>query len=267
MGTFANRTILLTGASEGIGRALALQLAAERARLALVARNAERLEQVAADCRARGAEVFALNADVSRQEDCQALVARTVERFGGLDVLVSNAGISMWSRFEQVQDFATFERLMAVNYLGCVYLTAAALPHLKRSRGLIVGVASIAGLTGVPERTGYAASKHALVGFLESLRIELAEEGVDVTIVAPDLVLTQIHHRAMGPDGKPLGHVPPHGPRVMTAEACAKRIVPAMRRRQRLLVTSFRGRFVRLMRLIAPRTVDRIAARAIRERR
>ena len=101
-------------------------------------------------------------------------MAGAVERFGGVDVLVNNAGVTMWSRFDAVRDFAIYERLLAVNYLGAVYTTAAALPYLKAARGLVVAVASIAGLTGVPERTGYAASKHAMVGFFESLRIELA---------------------------------------------------------------------------------------------
>ena len=264
---FAGKVVLITGASEGIGRALALTLAAERPRLALNARDAARLEQAAGECRARGAEVLAVPADVSRREECTELVARTVARFGGLDVLVNNAGITMWSRFDAVRDLGMFERLLAVNYLGAVYLTAAALPHLERSRGLIVAVASVAGLTGVPERTGYAASKHALVGFFESLRIELRGSGVDVTIVAPDFVLSEIHRRAAGPDGRPLGRSPMQEPHLMTAQQCARLIVAAMRRRRRLLITSARGRVLRWARLIVPRVVDAIAARAIRERR
>ena len=146
-------------------------------------------------------------------------------------------------------------------------MTAAALPHLRASRGLLVAVASIAGLTGVPERTGYAASKHAMVGFFESLRIELQGTGVDVTIVAPDFVVSQIHRRAIGPDGHALGQTPMQEARIMTAEECARLIVPAMSRRQRLLITSARGRLVRWARLLVPRRVDRLAARAIREHR
>ena len=259
--------MLITGASEGIGRALALALAAEGARLALIARNGLRLAEVVRDCAARGAEALALTGDVSRPELCAQLVAQAVARFGALDVLVNNAGVTMWSRFDAVSELGVFERLLAVNYLGSVYMTAAALPHLKRSRGLIVAVASIAGLTGVPERTGYAASKHAMVGFFESLRIELAGSGVDVTIVAPDFVVSEIHRRAIGPDGAPLGHSPMQEPHIMSAPACAALIVGAMRRRRRMLITSARGRFGRWARLLAPALVDRIAARAIRERR
>jgi short-subunit dehydrogenase len=266
METFAGKTILISGASEGIGRALALSLAAEGVALALNARNAERLAQTARACEASGARVLALPADVARQDECAALVTRTVERFGRLDVLINNAGITMWSRFDQLRDFRVFERLMAVNYLGAVYLTAAALPHLQRSRGLIVAVASLAGLTGVPERTGYAASKHAQVGFFESLRIELLGSGVDVTLIAPDFVASQIHRRALGPDGEPLGHNPMQAG-IQSAEQCAALIVAAMRRRRRLLITSARGRLSRWARLIVPQLVDRLAARAIRTRR
>ena len=194
-------------------------------------------------------------------------MAQAVERFGGIDVLVNNAGVTMWARFDAVSDFSVYERLLAVNYLGAVYMTAAALPHLKASRGLIVAVASIAGLTGVPERTGYAASKHAMVGFFESLRIELTGSGVDVTLVAPDFVVSEIHRRATGPDGRPLGATPMQEARLMSAARCAQLIARAMRRRQRLLITSARGRLVRWARLLLPRRVDALAARAIRERR
>jgi short-subunit dehydrogenase len=267
MGAFAGKRVLITGASEGIGRALALGLAAPRARLALNARNEARLAAAARECAARGAEVLTLPGDVSRREDCTQLVERTVARFGGLDTLVNNAGITMWSRFEALHDLAVFERLLAVNYLGAVYCTAAALPHLRSTRGLIVAVASLAGLTGVPERTAYAASKHAMVGFFESLRIELAGSGVDVTIVAPDFVLSEMHRRAFGADGTPLGESPMQESRIMSADECARLMLRAIERRQRLLITSRRGRLLRWARLAAPALVDALAARAIRERR
>jgi short-subunit dehydrogenase len=267
MNNFAGKSVLITGASEGIGRALALELAPLGARLALNARSAARLQATARDCAALGAEAVALPGDVSQRQDCQGLIAATLERFGRLDVLVNNAGITMWSRFDAVVDFSVFERLLAVNYLGPMWLTAAALPHLKQSRGLIVAIASIAGLTGVPERTGYAASKHAMVGFFESLRIELRGSGVAVSIVAPDFVVSQIHRRAVGPDGKPLGTTPMQESRIMSADQCARLTVRAMQRRQRLAILSARGRVGRWARLIAPGVVDRIAQRAIRDRR
>ena len=267
MGAFAGKTVLITGASEGIGRALALTLAAEGADLVLAARSMARLQEAAAACAALGAQVEVVPTDVAQAQDCARCVTQAVARFGRLDVLVNNAGITMWARFDEIKDFAVYERLLAVNVLGTVRMTAAALPHLKASRGLLVAVASIAGITGVPERTGYAASKHAMVGFCESLRIELLGSGVDVTIIAPDFVVSQIHRRAIGADGLPLGNTPMDEDRIMTAEKCANLIAGAIRRRQRLLITSPRGRFARWARLIVPGLVDSLAARAIREHR
>jgi len=260
------RRLILTGASEGIGRALALELAARGARVALAARDRERLETLAQECRARGGEALAIPTDVTNQQDLEWLVNESVKTFGGLDAVVHNAGITMWSRFDALADFSIFERLMEVNYLAPVRLTALALPHLKGSRGLIVAVASLAGLTGVPERSGYAASKHAMVGFFDSLRIELAGSGVDVSVIAPDFVVSEIHKRAIGPDGEPLGASPMMQSKIMTAEECATRIVRAMEKRQRLLLMSARGKFGRWLKLIAPSLIDRIAAKAIRQR-
>jgi short-subunit dehydrogenase len=265
--SFTDKTIVITGASEGIGQALALELAGDRPRLVLAARSAERLAETAAACRERGARTLEVVTDVSERAQCERLIERAVADFGGLDALVNNAGITMWSRFDAVHDFAVFERLMAVNYFGAVYATAAALPHLTRSRGLIVAVASLAGLTGVPERTGYAASKHAMVGFFDSLRIELAGSGVDVTVIAPDFVVSQIHKRAIGPDGRALGNTPMQESRIMTSQECARLIRGAMEKRQRLLITSGRGKLGRVLKLLAPSMIDRIAAKAIRERR
>jgi short-subunit dehydrogenase len=261
------KTILITGASSGIGRALALLLAAAGARLAVNARDAARLAVTAGECQARGAEVLALPADLALPQECARIVALTVARYGGLDVLVNNAGMTMWSRLDAVSDLSVYQRLLQVNYLSAVHTTAAALPALKSARGLIVAVASVAGLLGVPERTGYAASKHAMVGFFDSLRIELAGSGVDVTVVAPDFVVSELHRRAIGPDGAPLGASPLKQQHVMSSEQCAQLMLAAMRRRQRLLITSRRGRVARWVRLLLPSVVDRRAARAIRERR
>lgn len=266
MPDFAGRRIVLTGASEGIGRALALALATQGASLVLAARDAARLETLAQECRARGGQAVAIATDVTSEHDLDWLVSEALRAFGGIDVLVHNAGITMWSRFDALADLSIFERVLEVNYLAPVRLTALALPHLKQSRGLIVAVASLAGLTGVPERSAYAASKHALIGFFESLRIELAQSGVDVSIVAPDFVVSEIHKRAIGPDGQPLGASPMMQSKIMTADDCAARIVRAIDRRERLVVMSARGRLGRWLKLIAPQAIDRIAARAIRQR-
>lgn len=262
---YRGKVVILTGASSGIGRALALALSRQGPRLVLAARDAARLAEVAKQC--AGAETLVVPTDVSSPADCQRLVSRAIERFSGLDVLVNNAGRGQIARFEEVEDLSVYEDLMRVNYLGCVHLTHHALPHLIRSRGQIVAVASLTGLTGVPTRTAYAASKHAVFGFFDSLRIELLGTGVDVTLVAPDFVATEIHLRAVGPDGRPLGRSQMQESRVMTADRCAELILGAMERRERLLVMSWRGRLGRLLRIFAPGLIDRVALRAVRSGR
>lgn len=265
---YSGKSIVVTGASSGIGRALCLALAPQRPRLVLAARDAARLAEVAAECRAAGAEVLVVPTDVTSTEECRRLVERTVEAFGALDVLVNNAGISMRARFDEMEDISVYERLMKVNYLGSLYPTHYALPHLKKSRGQIVVMASLAGLTGVPTCTGYAASKHAVFGFFDSLRIELDGTGVSVTTVAPYFVLSEIHRRATGPDGKPLGKSPMQEDKIMTAEECAALTVRGMEARERLVITNWRGgRLSRVLRVFAPGVVDRLALKAVREGR
>ncbi len=263
----SGHVVVVTGASQGIGKAICLELAPRSPRLVLAARDEGALERVAGECRERGAEALVVPTDVTSEEACRRLIERTVERFGGIDVLVANAGMSMWSRLDEVTDLGMYERLFRLNVLGCVYPVYFALSHLKRSKGRIVGVSSVAGMNGVPTRTGYSATKHALFGFFDSLRIELKGDGVSVTVAAPDFVLSEIHRRAAGPDGRPLGESPMQEGKIMSAEECARRIVRAAARRDRLWIGSLRGRVGRFVKLLAPGVVDAIAAKAIRERR
>ncbi len=259
---FRENAVILTGASSGIGRALALELASQGAWLALAARNTARLEAVAAECRTRGAKAVVIPTDVTDEAQCRALAEKTVEAFGRIDTLINNAGISMWAKFEEMRTLAPFEEVMRVNYLGSAYCTYYALPHLKKTRGRIVAVSSLAGKGGVPTRSGYAASKHAMVGFFDTLRIELAETGVTVTIAYPDFVTSEIRERAFGADGKPLGTSPVRESEVMTAETCARLIVAAAAARRRELVMG-RGKILVWVKLIAPGIVDRTARKAI----
>jgi NAD(P)-dependent dehydrogenase (short-subunit alcohol dehydrogenase family) len=267
MSEFTGNVVVVTGASEGIGRALCMALAPQRPRLVLAARNAARLESLAADCSAAGAEILVVPGDLTSEAQCQALVAATLERFGQLDTLVANAGISMWARVDEIRDPKVFREVMELNYFSVVWLTLAALPYVKQARGRIVPVASVAGLTGVPARSAYCASKHAVVGFFDSLRIELADSGVTITTICPDFVVSEIHRRALDGGGRPLGTSPMQESKIMSAEQCAALMVPAMAARQRMLFTSTRGRFGRFLKVIAPGIVDRIAARAIEQRR
>ncbi|MFP4501938.1 MAG: SDR family oxidoreductase [Candidatus Hydrogenedentota bacterium] len=267
MAEFTGTVVVVTGASEGIGRALCLGLAPQGPKLVLAARNAARLDELKSQCEAAGGQALSVPTDVTDEAACRALIERAVQEYGGIDVLVNNAGRTMWTTFEQVTDLSLYDQLMRLNYLGAVYCTYYALPHLKQSLGRIVGISSVAGLTGVPTRTGYSASKHAMFGFFDSLRVELRGTGVSVTMVAPDFVLSEVHRRAFGSDGQALEQSPMQENKIMTAEECSTLIIRAMARRERLLITSRRGKLGRLLRVFAPGLMDKIAAKAISERR
>ena len=267
MSEFSGNVVVVTGASEGIGRALCEALAPQGPKLVLAARNAERLESLAESCRKAGAEVLVFPADLTDESKCRQLVDATVERFGRLDTLVANAGRTMWARADEIRDSGVFRDVMELNYFSVVWVTLAALPQLKASRGRIVPVASVAGLTGVPSRSAYCASKHAVIGFFESLRIELADTGITVTTVCPDFVVTESHRRALDGEGRPLVQTPMQESKIMTAAQCAALMVPAMAARRRLLITSTRGKLGRFVRLVAPGLIDRIAAKAIADRK
>jgi NAD(P)-dependent dehydrogenase (short-subunit alcohol dehydrogenase family) len=258
-----DNVVVITGASRGIGAELARQLASLGAQLTLAARDTAALEAVATECRQLGAPVLVVPTDVARESDCRALIEQTVTRFGRLDTLVCNAGATMWARVDEIRNLAMLERIMAVNYMGAVYCTAYALPHLQASRGRIVGIASLTGLTGVPTRSGYAASKHAMRGFFDSLRIELDDSGVTVTMIYPGFVATGIRENATGPDGRPVGIDPLDPDRVMSVGECARQIIVAIRRRSRDLVMTPTGKLAQLLKVIAPGLVDRLARRAI----
>jgi short-subunit dehydrogenase len=267
MSHFKDKVIVVTGASEGIGRALCLALASQCPRLVIAARNEARLNDLKKEIAAKGAQVLVVPTDVTQEASCKNLIQKTIEQWGALDVLVNNAGGTMWTMLEDITDTSIFERLIQLNYLGSVYCTYYALPHLKKSRGLIVGVSSAAGLMGVPTRTAYAASKHAMFGFFNSLRIELDGTGVGVTMVAPEYVLSEIHRRALGPDGRPLRKSPLQENKIMTAQTCAALMVRAMEKRDRLVLTSLRVKVGRWLQIFSPRLIEHIVKKAIQEKK
>ncbi|WP_036476988.1 SDR family oxidoreductase [Myxosarcina sp. GI1] len=260
---FKNKTIIITGASRGIGKVLAVKLARRGANLVLAARDREALETTASECIKVGAKAIVVFTDVTSKEGCEKLIADSVAAFGTIACLINNAGISMWARFEEIQDLSMFEKLMQVNYLGAVYCTYYALPYLKESRGLLVAVSSLTGKTGVPTRSGYAASKHALQGFFDSLRIELKDTGVDVLVVSPGFVATDIRDRIIGSKGKPVRATLNKERHSMSPELCADLIIEAMSQRRRELVMTFKAKLGLWLKLLAPNLVDKIAARAV----
>lgn len=263
MSNLAGKVVLITGASAGIGRELARQLAAKRTRLVLAARRIDRLAEIARQCHEAGAEAIAVPADVTDPAQCERMVQAAIEGFGRLDVLVNNAGRAMWSTFEDLHDLSTIEDVIRLNFFGVVYATKAALPHLQRSRGQIVALSSVSGLTGVPLLSGYSASKHAVNGFCESLRVELRHANVGVTVVAPDFVQSEILERASGPSGDAVGVSPLDQNPLMSTERCARRIVRAIERRERLVLMSLRSKALRWGKLLCPGLVDFLVARAV----
>jgi short-subunit dehydrogenase len=259
------KTFVITGASSGIGEALALAYAARGNNVVLAARDLARIQEVAVACDKAGGRALAVQTDVTEVAQCQRLVEEAVAKFGGIDVLINNAGLSMWARFEDITDLSIFERLMKVNYLGSVYCTHAALPHLRASRGLIVAVSSLTGKTGVPTRTAYSASKHAMQGFFDSLRIELMASGVDVQVASPGFVRTGIRDRVLGPDGKPTGKSPRNEDKnTMSLEECTRLMVRAIDRRERDVILTSAARMAQWLKLAAPGLIDRLTLRAIR---
>lgn len=262
----AIQVIVITGASDGIGAELARQWSTRGAGVVLVlaARSVDKLEAVAVACRARGASVLVQRCDVSVQADCQTLIAATVAGFGRVDVLVNNAGMSAHARFDEVIDLAWYETLMRVNHWGAVWCTHAALPHLKRSRGRIVAVASLAGLVGVPGRTAYSGTKFAMVGFFEALRTELAGDGVSVTIAYPGVVATETRRRGFDANGCTAGKSGLDERGAMSVEACARLIAHGTDARRRDIVMTARGRLGRWLKLAAPGLVDRMAVAALK---
>lgn len=261
--TFEKKVIVITGASDGIGAELARQLARERPKLVLAARGAEGLERVRRDCRSQGAEALDVVADVGIEGDCRRLMERAVTAFGDIDIVVANAGVSMHARFDEIEDFGTFERLFRVNAMGTVWCVRHAWASLKRTRGLVVGVSSLAGLIGVPGRTTYCTTKFAQTGFLEALRIEAADHGIAVMAAFPGVVRTELRRRGWNGRGEPAGVSGLEESGAMPVDECARLIVEGMRARRRQVLMTARARLGLWLKLIAPARVDAMARAAL----
>jgi NAD(P)-dependent dehydrogenase (short-subunit alcohol dehydrogenase family) len=260
--SFDGRTVLITGAAGGLGRALALGFAAAGARIVALDRDSAGLESLGAELRSVGRDCLALPCDVTDAAACERTVAVGVGRYGGLDVLVNNAGMSHRSAFERT-DPAVIRRVMEVNFFGAVNCTKAALPALLAARGLVIAISSVAGYTPLIARTGYAASKHAMHGFFESLRTELAPRGVAVTMVCPSFIATHIDRNALGGDGRPVRHAQVKVGRALTAGAAAARIVAAASHRPRMVFVGRTARQAWWLSRVAPGLYERIMARRL----
>ena len=252
-----NRTVVITGASSGIGRALAYEFASVGANVVLGARHEDELAAVCADIISRGGRAAFVRCDVTQREDCKALIERAVATFGGVDVLICNAGVSMRALFDDVE-LDVLHRLMDVNFWGAVNCVKYALPYIQAAKGSIVGVSSVAGLHGLPARTGYSASKYALTGFLDTLRVENLKKGVHVMTACPGFTASNVRFAALTADGSPQGVTPRNEGRMMTAEEVARRIRRGVERRQRLLLMESEGRLTHLLKKFSPALVDKL---------
>ncbi len=259
---FRGQAVIVTGASAGIGRSLALQLAGQEAKVAIAARRAERLEQVAAECRALGGEALAVPTDVSDEAQCKALVEKTVAKFGRLDMLVNNAGLAVTALFEDFSDLHLFRHTMDVNFYGAVHCTYYALPHLKQTHGRIVAISSLGGKAAIPYNTPYCASKYAMHGFYDALRMELMQHGVSITVICPSWVVTEFHEMQMDKDGAPKGARGRaiYSEKTMTAERCAALTLQAANKRRRELLMG-PGPLAVWLKLLAPGFVDWFAVK------
>ncbi len=254
---------MITGAGGGLGRALALRFAAAGARIAALDRDPAGLDATRSLLESRGAECLALTCDVTDADACAQSVAAAVARFGSLDVLVANAGLSHRSAFE-VTGPDVIRRVMEVNFFGAVNCTAAALPHLLASRGLVIAVSSVAGFTPLVARTGYSASKHAMHGFFDSLRAELQPRGVSVMLACPSFIATGIGRNAIGGDGQPVRHAQVTVGRPLAAERAAGMIFTAAERGRRLVLVGRTSRLAWYLSRAAPGLYSQVMARRMR---
>lgn len=251
-----NKVVVITGASSGIGKALAKEFASMGSKLSLGARRTELLEELRIEF--PDTEILIQKTDVSNEDDCRILIEETIKSFGKIDVLINNAGISMRALFEEV-DLKVIRQLMDVNFYGTVYCTKFALPYLLKTKGSLVGVISIAGYVGLPGRSGYSASKFAIRGFLDTIRIENLKKGLHVLVAAPGFTASEVRLVALTNDGSQQGETPRDESKMMSADECAHYIIRAIQKRKRTLILTFtEGKLTVLLGKFFPALLDKL---------
>lgn len=254
-----NKVVIVTGASSGIGKALVYELAHQGAKLAIASRNIEELLSIEQDLKKQGAEILPVRTDVTKELACKELIEQTYAYFGRIDVLINNAGISMRALLEDLET-SVLHKVMDVNFWGTVYCTKYALPYLLQSKGSLVGIISIAGFIGLPGRTGYAASKFAVRGFLNTVRIENRKKGLHVLVAAPGFTASNIRKTALNANGRQQGESPRNEGNMMTAEQCSAIIVKGIRKRKREIIMTFvEGKLAVFLSKWWPALVDKLS--------
>ena len=258
-----DKVAVVTGASSGIGLAAVKEFAAAGARVVLAARSAEKLNEIVRELEMQypsgsgSSRFLAVPTDVCREEDCKNLIEKAVAAYGKIDILVNNAGISMRALFKDL-DLSVIRQLMDVNFWGTVYCTKYALPYLLQTKGSVVGVISIAGFKGLPARTGYSASKFAVYGFLDTLRVEHLHDGLHVMIFAPGFTASNIRNVALTADGTRQGETPRDEDKMMSAEEVARRMLVGIRKEKAQIILTPIGKITVLLNKFFPRLVDRL---------
>jgi len=250
---FKDKVVVVTGGTDGIGKALVERLLALGSKVATCGRNYDRLYDL--QSMHPSLPLHTLVADVSNEHDCKRFIESTVQIFGGIDILINNAGISMRGLFKDLE-VDVIKKVMDVNFFGAVYCTRFAIPHIIQRKGTVVGVSSIAGYRGLPGRTGYSASKFALQGFLESLRVELMDDEVHVMWVCPGFTTSGIRDRALDDKGQTQEKNPMDEGKLMSADKCAAHLVKAIKEKKRTLVLTFQGKETVFLSKLAPALAD-----------
>lgn len=251
------KVVVITGASSGIGRALTNRYAEPGTALVVGARNFEMLQELAKELSGSFKDILPVKTDVSIEGDCKNLINEAVNKYGRIDVLINNAGISMRALFDDL-DLSVIKKLMDVNFWGTVYCSKYALPHLQATKGSLVAVSSIAGYKGLPGRTGYSSSKFAIHGFMETVRIENLKKGMHVLVACPGFTSSNIRSTALGGDGSQQGESPRDEAEMMSAEEVADRIYKAIKKRKNSLVLTSQGKMTVLINKFFPKMLDKM---------
>ncbi len=250
-----DKVVIITGSSSGIGLACARAFARKKSIVVLAARSEDALKSIAAEIDPEGTRSLVVKTDVSREEDCRNLIEQTIKRFGRIDILVNNAGISMRALFDEVE-IQVLKRLMDVNFWGTVYCTKYALPYIREAKGTVAAISSIAGFHGLPGRTAYSASKFAIHGFMESIRIENMKSGMQVLVLAASFTASNIRKTALDARGNMQGETPRKEEKLTSPERVAKNLLRSIRKRKRTRIMSLEGQLMVFFQRIVPFATD-----------
>ncbi len=257
-----DKVVIITGGSLGIGKACAFEFGRKGSKVVIAARNEQSLKETVAELKKEDIDCLSVQVDVSQEDDCKRLVQETIKKYGKIDVLLNNAGISMRAAFADL-DLSVIRSLMNVNFWGTVYCTKHAMPELIKSKGSVVGVASIAGYVGLPGRTGYSASKYAMKGFLDALRNENRNTGLHVMVACPGYTASNIRKAALIADGSKQGDTPLDEEKLMTAEEVAKHMYHAVRGRKREIILTSQGKLAVWINKLFPKLSDKLVYKTV----